>query len=116
MQTTPPPSSCCSPRSRSEAPSGARTEARRRPRRGSSEPRSRLVDEVVLRGSTSDDGSADVDEVWDYQRDGSLTYEPGPGFAALGVAPGAEALTLSSAPRPEGKGQARPSQITVDVS
>ncbi len=75
----------------------------------------RLVDEVVLRGATSDDGSADVDEVWDYQRHG-LTYEPGPGFAALGVAPGAESLTLASAPRPEGDGQRRPSQVTVDVS
>jgi len=75
----------------------------------------RLLDTVVLQGSTSDDGSADVDEVWDYQRAG-LTYLPGPGFAALGVAPGASSLTLASAPRPAGKGQARPAQVTVDVS
>lgn len=39
---------------------------------------------VVLRGSTSDDGGADVDAVWDYQR-GTLAYAPTAAFAALGV-------------------------------
>lgn len=70
---------------------------------------------TVLKGSTSDDGSADIDAVWDYQR-ARLTYVPEPGFASLGVAEGATTFKVVSAPRPVERGAQRPKQVVLDVS
>jgi hypothetical protein len=69
----------------------------------------------VLRGSTSDDGEADVDGVWDYQRS-QLVYTPEPAFAELAVAPGADECNLISAPRPPDRGARREPQVALDVS
>ncbi len=62
----------------------------------------RVDGEVVLRGSTSDDGHPDVDAVWDYQR-GTLAYAPTAAFAALGVPADTEEWVLE--PRPTDRGE-----------
>lgn len=71
---------------------------------------------VVLRGSTSDDGHADVDAVWDYQK-GALVYAPTAAYAALGVPADAAEWTLASPPPASTDGAAarRPMQVEVEV-
>lgn len=72
--------------------------------------------EVVLRGSTSDDGEPDADEVWGYLK--HLRFAPTDAFAGLGVAADAEALELLGEVRPSTATSERPIHeptITLDV-
>ncbi|MBL8734321.1 MAG: hypothetical protein JNN13_18235 [Planctomycetes bacterium] len=68
---------------------------------------------VILRGSASDDGSADCDAVWDYQR-GTLAYAPTDAFADLGVPPHAKEHRLERKPVPRGVAPTSGIEVVVD--
>lgn len=72
---------------------------------------------VVLRGSTSDDGRADVDAVWDYQL-GGLAYAPTEAFAALGVPADAKewVLELPAAGAKESEAEKRAEAESADAT
>lgn len=73
-----------------------------------------LVDgEVVLRGSTSDDGSPDADAVWAYLHE--LELSPTEAFGALGVEPDAAAVTLGWLKGKATEGRGDPPTLGLEI-
>jgi hypothetical protein len=75
----------------------------------------RVDGELVLRASTSDDGHPDADAVWGYLLD-RLEFEPTEAFAALGLEPTAESVTLGWLSSRENAHAGDPPKLELEVA
>ncbi len=70
--------------------------------------------ELVLRGSTSDDGHPDADAVWGYLLE--LEFQPTEAFASLGIDAASEKVTLGWLKGRENAHRGDPPKIELDVA